>query len=62
VANLLDEKGVAVAALDLYRKYFDEHKDENDLRPLLIRAYSELKLDELRQKEALTYNNQLSGN
>ncbi|MEI6238832.1 MAG: hypothetical protein WCR51_00445 [Planctomycetia bacterium] len=62
VANLLDEKGVAVAALDLYRKYFDENKDENDLRPLLIRAYSELKLDELRQKEALTYNNQLSGN
>ena len=62
VANLLDEKGVAVAALDLYRKYFDENKDENELRPLLIRAYSELKLDDLRQKEALTYNNQLSGN
>jgi hypothetical protein len=31
------------------------------LRPLLIRAYSELKLDELRQQEALIYNNQLNG-
>jgi hypothetical protein len=62
VANLLDEKGVAVAAMDLYRKFFDENKDENDLRPMLIRAYSELKLDELRQKESLIYNNQLSGN
>ena len=62
VANLLDEKGLAVAALDLYRKFFTENKDENELRPLLIRAYSELKLDELRQQEALNYNNQLGGN
>lgn len=62
VASLLDEKGLAVAALDLYRKFFTENKDENELRPLLIRAYSELKLDELRQQEALNYNNRLGGN
>lgn len=47
---------LAVAALDLYRKYFAENRDENELRPLLIRAHSELKLDELRQQEALIYN------
>lgn len=62
VASLLDEKGLAVAALDFYRKFFTENKDENELRPLLIRAYSELKLDELRQQEALNYNNQLGDN
>jgi hypothetical protein len=62
VASLLDEKGMAVAALDLYRRYFDENQDEHELRPLLIRAYGRLKLDELRQKEALTYNEQFSGN
>lgn len=62
VANLLDEKGMAVAALDLYRRYFDENKDEHELRPLLIRAYGRLKLDELRQKEAIVYNEKFGGN
>jgi len=62
VANLLDEKGVTVAAMDLYRKYFDENKDDNEMRPLLIRAYNELKLVELKQKEALLYNDKLNAN
>ncbi len=62
VANLLDEKGVTVAAMDLYRKYFDENKDDNEMRPLLIRAYNELKLVDLKQKEALLYNDKLNAN
>jgi len=62
VANLLDEKGITVAAMDLYRKYFDENKDDNEMRPLLIRAYNELKLVELKQKEALLYNDKLNAN
>lgn len=62
VANLLDEKGMTVAAMDLYRKYFDENKDDNEMRPLLIRAYNELKLVELKQKEALVYNDKLNAN
>jgi hypothetical protein len=62
VANLLDEKGVTVAAMDLYRKYFDENKDDNEMRPLLIRAYNELKLVDLKQKEALLYNDKLNSN
>jgi hypothetical protein len=56
VANLLDEKGLSVAAMDGYRKYFGENKDDNDMRPLLIRVYNELKLADLKQQEALVYN------
>lgn len=62
VANQLDEKGVIVAAMDLYRKYFDENKDDNEMRPLLIRAYNELKLVDLKQREAQVYNDRLSAN
>jgi hypothetical protein len=62
VANLLDSKGVTVAAMDLYRKHFDANKDDNDMRPLLIKAYNDLKLKGPRQREALLYNEQLQGN
>ncbi|CCG42272.1 DUF7354 domain-containing protein [Magnetospirillum molischianum] len=62
VANQLDEKGVIVAAMDLYRKYFDENKDDNEMRPLLIRAYNELKLIDLKQREAQVYNDRLPAN
>ena len=61
-ASLLDEKGLLVAAMDLYRKHFAENKDDNDMRPLLIRAYYELKLADLKQKEALLYNDLISSN
>jgi hypothetical protein len=61
-ASLLDSKGVTVAAMDLYRKYFDANKTDNDMRPLLIKAYNDLKLKDLRQKEALVYNEQLQAN
>jgi len=62
VASLLDEKGLLVAAMDMYRKHFAENKDDNDMRPLLIRAYYELKLADLKQKEALLYNDLISSN
>ena len=62
VASLLDEKGLLVAAMDLYRKHFADNKDDNDMRPLLIRAYYELKLADLKQKEALLYNDLISSN
>ena len=61
-ASLLDEKGLLVAAMDLYRKHFAGNKDDNDMRPLLIRAYYELKLADLKQKEALLYNDLISSN
>ena len=62
VASLLDEKGLLVAAMDNYRKHFADNKDDNDMRPLLIRAYYELKLADLKQKEALLYNDLISSN
>ncbi len=62
LANVLDEKGLTVAAMDLYRKYFTDNKDDNDMRPLLIRAYYELKLNDLKQKEAELYNNMIGSN
>ncbi|WP_205762385.1 hypothetical protein [Magnetospirillum aberrantis] len=62
LASLLDSKGMTVAAMDLYRKHFDANKDDNDMRPLLIKAYNDLKLKGLRQKEALVYNEQLQNN
>ncbi|MEO0036079.1 MAG: hypothetical protein RLZZ501_2102 [Pseudomonadota bacterium] len=59
VANLLDEKGLAVAAMDLYRRHFEQDPDDNQMRPLLVRTYSELKLAELKQREAQLYNDRL---
>ena len=62
VASLLDERGLVVAAMDLYRKYFDENADDNEMRPLLVRAYAELKLNELRSRETALYNQKLNAN
>jgi len=56
LGSFLDEKGLTVAAMDAYVKYFSANPDDNDMRPLLIRAYHELKLKELRTAEAETYN------
>jgi hypothetical protein len=61
-ANLLDAKGLTVAAMDFYRKYFDANPTDYDMRPLLIKAYSDLRLQELRQKEATLYNEHLQSN
>ena len=61
-ASLLDEKGLLVPAMDLYRKHFAQNKDDNDMRPLLIRAYYELKLADLKQKEANLFNDLISSN
>lgn len=62
VANLLDGRGLTVAAMDLYRKHFDAYKDDNDMRPLLIKAYNDLKLKAPRQREAQLYNEMLQAN
>ncbi len=54
--NLLEEKGLYVAAMDAYRAYFQENPDDNDMRPLLIQSYQDLKLSNLRESEARLYN------
>ena len=55
-ANLLEENGLHVAAMDVYRDYFKENQEDNDMRPLLIQSYQNLKLTELRENEARSYN------
>lgn len=55
-ANLLESNDMYVAAMDKYRSYFQDNPDDNDMRPLLIQTYQELKLRNLREKEARLYN------
>jgi len=55
-ANYLESKGLYVAAMDAYRGYFKENPDDNDMRPLLIKSYNDLKLTNLKQSEARLYN------
>ena len=54
--SLLEEAGLHVAAMDMYRDYFQENPDDNDMRPMLIQSYQELKLTNLRESEARLYN------
>ncbi|MBT4491730.1 MAG: hypothetical protein HOC70_00685 [Gammaproteobacteria bacterium] len=54
--NILEENGMYVAAMDAYREYFLENPDDNDMRPLLIQSYQDLKLSNLRESEARLYN------
>jgi len=60
-SGLLEEKGLHVAAMDAYREYFEENPDDNDMRPLLIQSYQDLKLTDLRENEARLYNAGLEG-
>ena len=55
-AGVLEEHGMYVAAMDAYRAYFQENPDDNDMRPLLIQSYQDLKLSNLRESEARLYN------
>ena len=54
--DLLEDRGLHVAAMDIYRKYFSQNSDDNDMRPLLIQTYQKLKLSNLRESEARLYN------
>ena len=54
--SFLEENGMYVAAMDAYRGYFQENPDDNDMRPLLIKSYNDLKLTNLKQSEARLYN------
>lgn len=56
IADLFEAHDLLVPAMDTYREFFAEHPDENGMRPFLIKAYHELRLLDLREKEAITYN------
>ncbi len=59
--DLLESKEMYVAAMDAYRDYFQANPDDNDMRPLLIQVYQDLKLTNLRESEARRYNAALEG-
>ncbi len=54
--DLLEANNMTVAAMDAYREYFQENPDDNDMRPLLIGSYNDLKLSNLKDSEARLYN------
>lgn len=56
VAAHLEAQGLTVPAMDLYRQHFSDYPDDNDMRPILIKAYHDLKLSNLKKKEAILYN------
>lgn len=56
IADYLESHDLKVAALDVYRDYFNEYPESNDMRPFLIKAYHDLRLLDLKEKEAITYN------
>lgn len=62
VTNMLETNEMYVAAMDIYRDYFTENPDDNDMRPLLIQSYQGLKLSNLRENEARLYNASLEEN
>ena len=55
-SSLLEENDMHVAVMDAYRDYFNENPDDNDMRPLLIKSYNDLKLSNLKESEARLYN------
>jgi hypothetical protein len=56
IANYMDEQGISVAAMDLYRKFFRENPDTNEMRPFLIKVYHDLDLEKLKKREIALYN------
>ena len=56
LTDVLEANGMFVAAMDAYRGYFQENPDDNDMRPLLIKSYNDLKLSNLKDSEARLYN------
>jgi hypothetical protein len=51
----LDEKGLKVAALDLFQKYLATNQNNNDTRMFLIKAYNELGLKKCKAKEMVFF-------
>jgi len=56
LGNFMEERGLIVAAMDHYRQFFELNPDENQMRPFLIKVYSDLQLSHLKLKEIYRYN------
>jgi len=55
-AMVLDSEGVMVGSLDLYQRFFEGNRDDNDMRPMLIQNLHNLKLGKLKKIEANLFN------
>lgn len=58
--SALEQNGMLVASMDRWREYFQEYPDENHMRPMLAGIYANLRLDNLRDREARLYQSQLA--
>ncbi len=55
-AMVLDSEGIMVGSLDLYTRFFEGNRDDNDMRPMLIQNLHNLKLGNLKKAEANLFN------
>ncbi|MBF0625558.1 MAG: hypothetical protein HQL82_12215 [Magnetococcales bacterium] len=53
--SLLESKQLIVAAMDRYQKHLEQHPDDNELRPFLVKTYHDLKLMALKKAAAAEY-------
>jgi len=51
LGNLLDERGLKIAAMDQYIRFLSQEPAADDIRPFLIRVLNELKLGGMEKKE-----------
>lgn len=56
LANLMDDEGLKVAAMDTYLRYMAENPEANEVRPFLIKVLSDLHLVQMRQRESVRYH------
>ena len=59
-ANVLEQNGLFVAMMDVFREHFAENPDDNGLRTSFNSGLSDLKLSNLREREARLYNASLN--
>ncbi len=58
MGNLMDERGLKVAAMDQYREFLSEYPDAHETRPFLIKVLNELKLGKIEKTEIKKYRSQ----
>jgi len=51
LADYLERRGLLVPAMELYEEYFRLNAADNHLRPLLIKSYAELRLNNMQANE-----------
>jgi hypothetical protein len=61
IANLMDDEGLKVAAMDIFREFMAENPEANEIRPFLIKVLSDLHLDQARQRESVRYHRLKNG-